>query len=313
MPTKIIFDTDPGIDDCMALFLALRSPELDVVGVTTVFGNTPTEQCARNAQRALHLAGRGDIPVCLGAQRPLARAPLPARAIVHGTDGLGDAFLNAPPLPGELHPLSAAEFIVQQARSQPGALTLIAVGALTNVALALHLEPRLPTLIQRVVIMGGAALCPGNITPVAEANLYHDPEAAALVFSAGWPLTMIGLDVTLKTIMSPEYIAALNQPPNPFGDFITRTTPHYAAFYAEDSPTLGGLPTHDPSAVAYVIDPALFGVERLPVYVETQGQCAGQTVVDRARRWPASAEINVALTVDAPRLLTLYAERIKKP
>src|SRR5574341_691351 len=288
MPHKILFDTDPGVDDAMALLFALQSPEVEVVGVTTVYGNAEVEQTTRNALRVLDVAGRTDIPVAPGAARPLVREYRGRRSHIHGEDALGNTFLPAP----SARPLDlpAAEYNIRAVLAQPGALTLVAVGPLTNLALAARLEPRVVPAVRQVVIMGGAAFAPGNASPVAEANIFNDPEAASIVFSAGWPLTMVGLDVTTRTVMSGDYLNHLfpsSSNPlrrDPVTDFVARIVPVYLQSY-RDRYGMDGIPTHDPSAIAYVIDPGLFRVERLPVYVETAGRCAGQTVPDRFRQW----------------------------
>jgi inosine-uridine nucleoside N-ribohydrolase len=293
----------------MAILFALCSPEIEVVGLSTVFSNTDVKQTTLNALRVLEVAGRPDIPVAPGAAAPLLR-PFQGRGRnVHGEDGLGNTFL-----PSSLgHPLdvSAAEFIARTVMAQPGEINLAAIGPLTNLALALRIEPRLASAVRQVVIMGGAAFTSGNISPVAEANIYNDPEAASIVFSAGWPLTMVGLDVTMRTVMSRTYLDDLAKIHNPLTDFIARIAPHYFNFYRETY-NIDGVYTHDPSAMAYAIDPTLFRVERLPVFVETEGHCAGQTVPDCRKQWADSTEINVCVDVDSARLLALFKERLAK-
>jgi len=306
-PQKLIIDTDPGVDDSMAILFALCSPEVEVAGLTTVFSNTDLKQTTLNALRVLEVAGRPDIPVAAGAAAPLVR-PFRGRGnAVHGDDGLGNTFL--PPPTGSPLGISAAEFIAQTVTAQPGEITLVAIGPLTNLALALKLEPRLATMVKQVIIMGGAAFTPGNTSPVAEANIYNDPEAAALAFSAGWPLTMVGLDVTMRTVMSQAYLDELTKARSPLIDFIARIAPFYINFYRETY-GLDGVFTHDPSALAFAIDPTLFRTERLPVFVETEGYCAGQTVPDRRKQWPESSEIDVCVDVDSARLLALFKERL---
>ncbi len=316
MPRKILFDTDPGVDDAMALLFALNSPELEVVGVTTVYGNAEVEQTTLNALRVLEVAGRTDIPVAAGAACPLVRPYRGKRGHIHGEDALGNTFLPTP----SARPLDlpAAEYIIRTALAQPGEVTLVAVGPLTNLALAARLEPRVVPAVRQIVIMGGAAFVPGNASPVAEANLFNDPEAASIVFSAGWPLTMVGLDVTMRTVMTSDYLRQLFPPPNhplrsnPLTNFVARIVPVYLQSY-RDRHRMDGIPTHDPSTIAYAIDPGLFRVERLPVYVETAGRCAGQTVPDRFRRWDGLPEIDVCVEVDSPRLLALFKERMQEP
>jgi uridine nucleosidase len=309
MPQKIIIDTDPGVDDSMAILFALRSPELEVVGLTTVFGNTDVEVCAQNALRLVELEGHGHIPVAQGAGVPLSIPPRSHGKMVHGADGMGNT--NPPPPQGKLLPIHAAPFIAETVMAHPGEITLVPVGPLTNIALALRLEPRIATAVKEVVIMGGAATVPGNASPVAEANIHNDPEAAAIVFGAGWPLTMVGLDVTTKTLMSKEYLDEIGRTGNKATDLLRRITPFYQEFFDDFYGMGGSIHTHDPSAIACLIDRSLFRIERMPVLVEMQGHCAGQTAPDRKRQWGQdAADINVCLDVDSPRLLALYKERI---
>jgi uridine nucleosidase len=310
MRKRILIDTDPGVDDTMAILFALRSPELEVVGLTAVFGNTNVEVTAQNALRVLELEGHADIPVAQGAGVPLVIPPRSRGKRVHGEDGMGGT--NPPPPTGKLDGRSAAHFIVDTLRASPGEITLVPVGPLTNVALALRLEPRLTSLVKEVVIMGGAADVRGNASPVAEANIHNDPHAAAIVFTAGWPLTMVGLDVTTKTVMARGYLEDLGRAGNRATDLITRILPQYQKFHDEVYGMHGGIHTHDPSAIAYLIDPGLFRTEKIPVFVETEGHCAGQTVPDRRRQWGDVAEIDVCLDVDSSRLLALFNERLTR-
>ena len=196
MPQKILIDTDPGVDDTMAILFALRSPELEVVGMTAVFGNAYVDTAALNALRLIELEGHEHIPVAKGTGRPIVGPPRRVADFVHGADGLGG--INPPSPDGQLLDVPAAQFIVETILQNPGEITLVPVGPLTNIALALRLEPKIVDLVKQVVIMGGAAYVPGNASPVGEANIFNDPHAAAIVFSAGWPLTMVGLDVTMK-------------------------------------------------------------------------------------------------------------------
>jgi uridine nucleosidase len=296
------------VDDTLAILLALRSPELEVVGLTAVFGNSPVENTAQNARRILEIAGFGRVPAASGAARPLVRTHHRAPPYVHGADGLGDSHLPPPRDPPLATP--AAQFIVEQVRAQPGEITLVALGPQTNLALALRLEPGLPALAQGFVFMGGAAHTHGNVTAVAEANIWGDPEAADAVLEADWPATMVGLDVTRKTVMRAEYIEELGRGASPVADLLRRIFPVYQAFYDRLHGLVGATYTHDPSAIAYLIDPGLFRAEQAPVFVETQGRCAGQTVPDPEGRWGERPAANVCLDVDSARLLDLIRERV---
>ncbi|RME76260.1 MAG: nucleoside hydrolase [Chloroflexi bacterium] len=313
MTRKIIIDTDPGIDDAMAVLFALKSPELSVIGLTTVFGNVYTTQGTENALYLLDVAGRPDIPVAQGAERPLVLPPRPPADFVHGKDGLG----NLPPFTprGQPDPRPAARFIVDTVSAFPGEVTLVALGPLTNLALALALEPRLVEMVAEVVLMGGAVTVSGNVNPAAEANIWNDPHAAEVVFSAGWPVTMVGLDVTTQVVMTDEYLAGLNVTGAPDGEFVYRISRFYVDFHRRYY-NLNGAHTHDPSAIACVVDPSLFTTFRGPVRVVTEGIAAGQTILDRHQQWfeptPWSNRppVKVCLGVDAPRLLALYRQRI---
>ncbi|MBN1680219.1 MAG: nucleoside hydrolase [Anaerolineae bacterium] len=312
MPQKIIIDTDPGVDDAMAIFFALRSPELDVIGLTTIFGNVHTELATVNALRLLAIAGRTDIPVAEGAHDPLTgpfEGPVP---YVHGDDGQGN--VNLPPADNRAIPQTAAAFIVEQVMAAPGAITLVPIGPLTNIALALRLEPRIAANVKNVVLMGGNALVPGNASPSAEANIHNDPEAADIVFGAGWPVTMVGLDVTHKTNMTPEHLDAYAQADNPLAQHIARIVPFYRAYFERSFSGVKGIYVHDSSAIAYVIDPTLFEVERWPIRVATQGISRGKTwpalpgVTGPA--WEGRPLVNVCVGVDADRVVALELDRL---
>ena len=312
MPRKIIIDTDPGVDDTMAIFFALCSPELEIVGLTTIFGNVHTQLATKNALRLLEIAGRTDIPVAPGADDALTQpyeGPVPT---VHGADGQGDIFLPDPA--GAPLDITAAQFIVEQLRAHPGEITLVPVGPLTNIALALRLEPRITEWVDEVVLMGGNALVPGNASPAGEANIRNDPEAADVVFGADWQVTMVGLDVTLRVHMTPEHIAEYATHGNPMSDHITRVLPHYRNYF-ESNYDAEGIFVHDSSAIAYLIDPELFKVRHWPICVGTQGLGRGKT-------WPATGghvlsawenrrAVNVCVGVDGERLVELEAERLR--
>lgn len=315
MPRKVIIDTDPGVDDSMAIFFALRSPELDVMGLTTIFGNVHTDLATINALRLLEIAGRPDIPVVQGASDPLARpfgGPVP---FVHGDDGQGNAHL--PPPTTRPRDGSAAAFIVEQVMAAPGEITLVPLGPLTNIALALRLEPRIAQNVREVVLMGGNALCPGNATPAAEANIHNDPEAADVVFGAGWPVTMVGLDVTHRVNMTRAHLERYAQAQNPLAQHIARIVPFYRDYFESQHPGVDGIYVHDSSAIAYVIDPTLFKTQRWPLRVETQGISRGKTWPflgqgdnDRLGPWRGRPPVNVCVDVDAERLLALELDRL---
>ena len=309
---RLIIDTDPGIDDAIALFTALASPELDVAGLTTVFGNVPVDVATRNALALLDIADRADIPVARGAAAPLAMDYLGAIPHIHGEDGLGDGGEPAEPSRPPLD-VSAAEFLCREA---PGA-TILAIGPLTNLALALRLRPDLDTLVEQVVVMGGNALGPGNATPAAEANMWHDPEAADVVFGARWPVTMVGLDVTHDVLMPGTAVDEVTAGDAPTQRLLGRAIPLYRRFLTKVSGR-DGIYLHDPSAVAYLLEPGLFRTERWPVRVETQGIGRGKTwpslgdTDDPAPpAWQGRPRVNVCVGVDAPRVLDLITARLR--
>lgn len=308
MATKILIDTDPGVDDTMAILFALRSPELEVIGLTSVFGNANVDITTQNALRLVELEGNGHIPVAKGAGGPLVRPHGRFGTFVHGEDGMGNS--NPPPPKGEPIPGTAAQFIVETILSNPGEITLVPVGPLTNIALALLLAPEIAKKVKEVVIMGGSAYMRGNATPVAEANVHNDPEAAKLVFTAGWPLTMVGLDATYRCQMTRQYLEELYQAENTATNFIRKVVPFYQNFHHQAYGMNGDIHTHDPSAIAYIIDPTLFKTHQMPVFIETDGQSAGDTVPDPLKMWVEQPLTNVCLDVDAPRLLALYHERL---
>lgn len=309
MTEHIIIDTDPGIDDTMAILFALKSPELDVVALTTIFGNHFTDITTRNALRVLELAGRSEIPVAHGAEGPLLRKYKGPPHFVHGHDGLGDAGVAAEPQ-HLAHHLPAAQFIVETIMARPREITLVPVGPLTNIALALRLEPRIAENVKRVVLMGGTGFAPGNVSPVAEANIHNDPEAAAIVFGAPWHVTMIGLDVTTQVLMDEPYLQELAAAPNPYTDLISKIVSHYQRFHGAHYISGGAIHTHDPSAIAYLINPELFETVSHRVRVETHGYADGQVIVDRRGRWYEGVETEIAVRVNAPRLLALFKERL---
>ena len=274
LPRRIILDTDPGVDDAMAIFLALRSPELKVEAITAVSGNVPLEMTLPNALRLVEIAGRTDVPVAGGASVPLVRRLITAK-YVHGNNGLGGVDFPAP----KLKPVaeSATALISRLVRSNPDQVTIVAVGPLTNIATLLRADPEIAGMIPQIVIMGGS-LSGGNITPAAEFNLYVDPEAARIVFDAGIPLTMVGLDVTEKVLLREEHIRILEAAQNPVSQAagkIMRATLN-RAHKGIDATVIA---MHDPLTVASLIDPKLLKLQDYYVEVETEGELtAGMTV-----------------------------------
>lgn len=302
----IILDVDTGIDDAMAIAYAVRSPELRLLGVTTLFGNVSVEEATRNSLFVLELLGRRDVPVHAGARKPLVRPELKEYAKwVHGEDGLGGALRGEPQ--GRAGDLSAAQFMVEQVRRFPGEVTIVAVGPMTNLAQAIQADPDFVRLVGHVVVMGGAVTVPGNVTAHAEANIYSDPEAAAFVFRSGIPLTMVGLDVTMQTLLPRARLEEWHRKDDEVAKFLAQAADFYMNAYEAWSPGIGGCALHDPLAVGVVIDPAFCRTEKMRVEVVTEGERTGETVGERSALTPS---INVCLEVDADRFLQHFTSRI---
>jgi purine nucleosidase len=275
-PRKVIIDTDPGTDDAMAIMLALNSPELDVRALTVVPGNVTAAQGLENALRMVSLANRCDILVAGGAQHPLFQKLVTAE-FWHGKNGLANVEL--PPSKCKKDPRWAPDLIIEMVHANPHEITLVPIGPLTNIALAIEKDPSIVPLVKEVVIMGGS-IAGGNVNAAAEANIYNDPEAAQIVFQAGWPLTMVGLDVGDKTLLTRKHIETLKRNPGPESDFIYKV----ADFLIGLSEKFGelGTPMYDPLAVGVAIDSTLVKAPAMHVDVETRGEFTrGETVANR--------------------------------
>lgn len=311
---RIIVDTDPGIDDAMAIFYALESPELDVVGLTTVFGNAHVTTCTTNALHLLEIAGRTDIPVLEGAWRPLAMDFRGPAAFVHGADGQGDIDLPAPTT--SKAPGDAVRFIVDQVMAAPGEITLVPIGPLTNVAMAMLIEPRLGANLAGIVLMGGNVFHAGNASPAAEANIINDPEAADIVFGADCPVVVAGLDVTEQVVLDGERIDAIARIDNPRARHLARILPHYRAFHQARA-GLDGIVVHDSTAITYLIAPELFTSVELPLRVDCgDGVGRGKTWADTRRErhsvWAERRPATVLTGVDAEAAVRLELERLAR-
>ena len=266
MARRIIIDTDPGIDDAMAIFFALASPELEIVALTTVFGNAHTPVCTANALRLLEIAGRTDIPVAEGAHTPLEMRFRGPADFVHGANGQGDAPM-APPTTSAVNE-SAVQLIVDRVMSSPGEITLVPLGPLTNIARALQAEPRLAANLAGIVLMGGNAFCGGNATPAAEANIVNDPEAADVVFGADCPIVMAGLDVTEQIVMTGAQLDLIGEVDNDRARHLHAILPYYRRFALEAS-GLDGIHVHDSTTISWLVAPRHFTSVDHPVRVDT--------------------------------------------
>jgi inosine-uridine nucleoside N-ribohydrolase len=307
VPVPVLIDCDPGHDDAIALLLALASSELELLGVTTVSGNQTVEKTTANALQVLELAGRGDVPVAAGAERPLVRA-LKVAVDVHGESGLdGPALVPAATTAVAAH---AVDFLAGRLLAAPAPVTLVATGPLTNVALLLARDPEAAARIERIVLMGGA-IAEGNVTPAAEFNVWADPEAAARVFGSGLDVTMIGLDVTHRALLTAAHAERLRAAGR-IGAFVADLHAFFTRFHGE---TYGwdGAPVHDAMAVAHVIRGDLVRTERRNVEVECGSElCRGRTVVDLWRRTGRAPNAHVGVDVDADGFLALLLERLAR-
>jgi purine nucleosidase len=311
MPHPILFDTDPGVDDAQAIAIALRHPELELLGLTTTYGNVDVATATRNALLLAELAGRDDVPVAQGAAAPLVKPRHPAPAHIHGANGLGDIALPEPT--GRADPRSAAQLIVDTVNDRPGEVTLVAVGPLGNLAAALQLEPTLTERVKQVVIMGGSIREGGNVSPVAEANMFNDPHAARRVLTAGWPLTLVGLDATHRCVLNADHMACIEAGQGELGRVLAGSYAFYRDFYREFLGIDGCCP-HDSCALAWLLRPELFTLARGHLTVVTEGDAEGQTIFapeGRAfieERWARTPLVEVCLDADGPAVSDWIAE-----
>ena len=273
---SVVIDTDPGVDDAWAILFLAAQPDIEIVAVGAAHGNVPTAVAAANALRVLDVAGLDHVPVAVGHPTPLQQ-PLQTSEFVHGDDGLGG---NAGPAsPRRTSPETAAEQLVRLARQRPGELTLLALAPLTNIALALRMEPGLPRLLRHVVVMGGAFRVPGNVTAWAEANSAHDPEAAEEVLRAGFDLTMVPLDMTEHAWADDIWLKRIADAATPAARFASSVLDTYVALYRNARGTTGCV-LHDPLAAAIMADESLATYEEYQVMVELAGHTRGATLLD---------------------------------
>ena len=298
--TPLIIDTDPGIDDAASIFWVLASGRFDVKALTVTHGNVGLERCTINALRLLEAAGRPDIPVYQGAKAPILRPRISAE-FAHGTDGMGDSEMPMPQLqPAEGH---AASRIVEIAKASARPVTILAIGPITNVALAVLLEPDLKRYVDRVIFMGGAVRVPGNFTPVASFNVVADPEAAQIVYQSGIPVVQVGLDICNQFSFRPADFDALQQVDSPVTRFICQMVQfrlrQIGGVAAESVARSDSIALNDVAATSYLMNPDWFTTEMVVGDVETAGRCAGQTVLDFANRENRVPNVCFASAVDS--------------
>ena len=310
---KIIIDTDPGIDDTMAIYLALNSNLLDVIGITTVYGNTSNTQGTENALRILEIAKREDIPVHTGASKPLKTEYLGKGEIVHGKDGQGNSNLRFPQK--KVSNLTAIEFLKNKINEYPGEVTLVPIGPLTNIAQLLIENPTIDQKISEIVLMGGNALSQGNASPAAEANIRNDPEAANVVFNSNTLITMVGLDVTNEVFMDDSTITEITTSGSKETDHLKIILPHYVDFLSKFY-NKKGMPIHDSSAIAYLINKNLFKTINYPIVVETEGISRGKTWMGTSKTedvndpWSNRVNVNICIEVDSVKVIELIRKTL---
>jgi purine nucleosidase len=306
MPRNLIIDCDPGVDDAIALLLTFASPELHLIGISTVAGNVPLAQTQKNARQICQLAGRIYVPVYAGCSRPILR-PLITAGDIHGTTGLGGLTLPEPQMP--VQPRHSVDFLIETLMGSVDPVTVATLGPLTNLAIAFLKEPRIALKIDELVMMGGA-ISQGNITPSAEFNFYVDPHAAQVIFSSGIKLTMISLDITHTVLTTPERLSTIRT----IGTPVCATAAELLSYYGiEESKRKGmaGSPLHDPCVIAYLIQPELFTFKSLFVEVETMSNLTmGRTVVDLWGTTHRAPNANVVMSIDTEGFYQLLTKRL---
>lgn len=309
-PTRIIIDTDPGVDDALTFLLALASPEIQLEALTTVQGNVSIEKATRNALSVLELAQASHIPVVQGCSHPMLKSPHNAGEDVHGFSGMGDAVLPEPTSkPIETH---AIDFLIEKVLAEPNEISIFPIGPLTNIALAIRKEPRITKAVKQLVIMGGAVRQGGNITPLAEFNIHEDPHAAHVVFHSGIPITLIPLDATFKCLLTGDDIERLNKIDSPITRFVRDATGVYMRFYKHYE-GFNGCALHDPLTLAAVIAPDLLALEEHYVDVDISGGVStGKTFADFMKVSKQPPNMKVALDVKGREFVELFIERMER-
>ncbi|RLP07701.1 uridine-preferring nucleoside hydrolase UriH [Propionibacterium australiense] len=309
MAASIILDCDPGHDDAIAILMALGSPQIDLIGITTVGGNHGLDKVTYNARAVCEVAGFPEVPVHAGARRPLIREAIDAAGI-HGETGLDGVELPEPTR--ALPDRHAVDWMIGEIMArEPGTVVLVPTGPLTNIALAARLEPRIVDRVKEVVLMGGAH-GPGNATPVAEFNILCDPEAAHIVFNESWPVTMIGLDVTHRALCTPEVQGRLCAANPRLAGVVNGLMDFFRATY-QDQQAFPDPPTHDPCAVAHVIDPTIVQTRRAPLDVEIRGQATyGMTIADMRAEEDPECRTRVGTDLDVERFWNTVEDAFRR-
>ncbi|KAI5664785.1 hypothetical protein M9H77_24108 [Catharanthus roseus] len=311
---KIIIDTDPGIDDSMAILMAFQTPELEVIGLTTVFGNVATEDATQNALILCEIAGYPGVPVAEGCTEPLKGGRPRVADFVHGSDGLGN--VNLPPSKSKKDEKTAPEFIVDKVNEYPGEVSILALGPLTNLAMAIKRDSSFASKVKRIVILGGAFFALGNVNPAAEANIYGDPEAADIVFTSGANIDVVGINITTQVTMTDADLDDIRKSQGKYAQLICNMCKFYRDWHVK-SDGVYGIFLHDPVSFVALVRPDLFTFKKGVVRVETQGLCLGHTLMDQGlKKWNSSnpwsdySPISVAWTVEVDQVLNYVKNKL---
>lgn len=310
--TRIILDVDTGIDDALAILLAVKRPGIALEAVTTVYGNIDVDQATRNTLQILEVAGAGSVPVARGASRALTRPYVRKASHIHGQNGIGEVVL--PPPSGRPVAEWAPDLMIRLAREHPGEITLVPVGPMTNVAQALMKEPALATLLKDIVLMGGSLFhpgVPGIPSPMADANFFNDPEAARIIFQSGARVTMVGMDVSMRTLFTGAMMDELDRQGDAATRAVVQASRFYLAAYQAQYPDITGCALHDPLAVAVAEDPSLVTTDPMQCDVECAGEMTrGQVIADRRRTGRTVPNVQVCTDVDVKRFTERFLEAL---
>ncbi|CAD5182938.1 unnamed protein product [Musa acuminata subsp. malaccensis] len=316
-PLKVIIDTDPGIDDSMAILMAFQKPEIEILGLTTIFGNVSTEDATCNALLLCEIAGHPEVPVAEGSHEPLKGGKPHVADFVHGSDGLGNIFL--PPPLGKQIEKTASEFLVEKVSQYPGDVCILALGPLTNLALAIKRDSSFANKVKKVVVLGGTLFAAGNVNPAAEANIYGDPEAADVVFTCGADVVVVGINVTTQVKLTDADLSELRNSKGKHSQILYDMCKFYRDWHVKSDGVYGIFP-HDPVSFAALVRPDLFTFRKGVVRVETQGICIGHTLMDQGLKkwstsnpWTGYSPVSVAWAVDAPGVLSFIKQLFMKP
>ncbi|KAG5556592.1 hypothetical protein RHGRI_007008 [Rhododendron griersonianum] len=314
---KVIIDTDPGVDDSMAIFMAFQSPQLEILGLTTIFGNVSTEGGTLNALLLCEIAGCPGLPVAEGSPEPLKGGKPQICDFIHGSDGLGNVFLPTPK--SKKIEKTASEFLVDMVSENPGEVSILALGPLTNLALAIKRDSTFASKVKRIVVLGGSFFALGNINPAAEANIYGDPEAADIVFTSGADIVVVGINITTQIKMGDADLEELRQSKGRHAQVLSKMCKFYRDWHVKSDGVYGIFP-HDAVSFVALVRPDLFTYKRGVVRVETQGICLGHTLMDQGLKiwnssnpWTGYFPVSVAWTVNVEEVLNYIKKVLMKP